>query len=904
MNLIKEFADLVKQTGGYASHQTALYFLGQQTQMPEELSIVCRKRLADKVVCGKKIRIYFVVGVSCKRTEICRIEDAEIKVSTIEQTLVDLVGLRAGGLTYLELGKYFLTLAYDLKQLIEAAVSDGDSCLKRTLFYTSWTGRATWKDFPGVLQRTPVKLYAKLNNDVSFWNRHLFIRFPKNALEEFPDGDLPLLPAPVCKRIELARYRPFRRYFADLKILPVFDLPDLSVHFSRFFKMFLGSLKNDPVPLFVQMAKNEGDYPQMIVNWVERQAEKKKLPDWFTAGAGEWIKMNLECKTLENAIQAVELAIRIKLHAIVLPHLNYINQLFSESRRFELINNLCETAWKNGELKTLDEYLIYLSAQITIHKAHDTLEIIADARRRFTRIPAASAAGLSYYAAIAFLAMHKFEESILETEACKSLYEKCPESCKDSQKLVGLEFVASHNFVVQGQLMKARSCVLNAYRIAKSKKIGKTMVVATLSNLTQIEYICGHFQTSIKFARQTLRKIPAEGIANRYPFIRMLLSAYIGIGDFYRAIMYGKKLLLIGQKIGSESRIQIAQLLLAHLYELYGQPAAAARTWKIWDEDSIAGQFPYLFPTFIQVKVTRLVFQGAVEEALLFLEKVTAKMTGASENSEPRQFLLHQLLMLGLLMFKTNRPDALSVFENARTIANNLDDCYEKSLLAVVMGSLFPRLISGGEITRKVEMLVNENAYDPFWFLYAAELLQRELPECKMYLQAHVEKTHEILLDHLFSLFPFLRKIVAKFLRNDKERKVRLIQSGNSRQISLKEFNELRPEQNIFFFDVVSGNWSLNKRNGNIKPITNAHKIFSALLVVKGNQVCLSELYQSVWGGQFDPEIDKPAVMTALNRCRKMLRDISPAIHLDWSSEKKSEMQITLKILVPWAVTL
>lgn len=903
-NLIKDFADVVKRTGGYASHLTALFFLGHLQEMPGELSIICTKRLANKVLLGKTIRMIFAQDLSEKNTNFCKIGISKLRVSTVEQTLVDLAASRIGDLSYLAIGKLFLTLNYDLKQLIQIAENEGDTSLKRVLFYTIWTGRADWHDFPGILKRMPVKLFATLEDETSCWNRHLFIRFPIEALHFFPvvePSDLPQLPSKVVKRIFLARYQPFRDYFAREKILPVFDLPALSGLFSGFFNEFLEGVRKDPQTVFAQVAGSGSEYPDMIIEWLENQAAKNKLPDWFINEAGDWIRLKLGQKTIENVVLAVELAIRLQLHALVLPHLPFINEVLTEARRFEQIDKLCELAWKKGELKTFDEILIYLSAMVMISKSHDALQMIADIRSSNPQIPEYISSELSYYAARSFLNINKFADSMREIEACKIFYERS----SNSQRLIGLELVASNIFLVNGQLKEAKNRVLNAYQIAKSAAIGKTMVSATLSNLTQIEYICGHFLSSIQFARQTLRKIPAmEATNTRFTIKRMLLSASIGIGDLPKALVYGKQLLKIGNTIGSESRILVSKLMLAHVYELYGQPATAGKIWKLWDESCILEKYPFLFPTFVQVKTARLVLNGAITEAMSLLSMAEEKMTGGQGTSEPKQFLLHQLIIKGLLQAKINDKIACCTFEKASQIAKTMDDCYEKALLHVVVGCLFPWLTSNGDLVANLKALVKEQAHDPFWFLYANNLYQREIPEGTKYLQAHVEKTHQGLLNNYKLRYPLLKKLISKLWKKSNERRVLMAQSGKTSLVSLQEFNSLTGEPNRLLFDVVSGEWSLYGRNGIVRPGTNAHKIVSALLVIKGNRIHLKDMYECVWGGKFDPETDKSVVLAALIRSRKILHDISPAICLEWGKGKNAGMEISLKIKIGWAALL
>jgi hypothetical protein len=382
------------------------------------------------------------------------------------------------------------------------------------------------------------------------------------------------------------------------------------------------------------------------------------------------------------------------------------------------------------------------------------------------------------------------------------------------------------------------------------------------------------------------------------------LAAYIGIGDLSNAMIQGTNLLELGEKIGSTQRIAFAKLMLAYLYELYGQPASAKQIWQTWDEDSIAAEFSFMYPTFIQIKVTRLVSLGNLKEAISLLTKATERMSCEQGKLEPKQFLLHHFLIQGLLMAKLQHEDAFSVFKKARSIADTLDDCYEKKLLVVVTGALFPEIINGSELARSLKFLLNKKAYDPLWFLYASELYQREIPEGNNYLQTHIEKTHKILLDNLVSRYPFLRKIVSKLLKEDQKRNVLLIQSGNAKMRLLRDIDKWHPSANVFFFDIANGKWSYQNRKGVVKLSANTHKILSALLIAKDNSVDLPDLYQTVWGMQFDSEIDKPAVMAALNRCKKVLKDISPSLNLDWSKKNSTEKKVTLKIKIPWAAFL
>lgn len=54
----------------------------------------------------------------------------------------------------------------------------------------------------------------------------------------------------------------------------------------------------------------------------------------------------------------------------------------------------------------------------------------------------------------------------------------------------------------------------------------------------------------------------------------------------------------------------------------------------------------------------------------------------------------------------------------------------------------------------------------------------------------------------------------------------------------------------------------------------------SNLLLAYPQPIETEALYRSVWGMEFDPECDLPAIKSALQRVRRLLKSLTPAVRL------------------------
>lgn len=899
---LQSLEKLVEQTNGFVSHLTALYFLGQSISPPEELTLFSSSRRPDKIIDGFKVRFIYSKNIGKKRTQNIHFGSKVLRVSTLEQTIVDLVDCRVNRLSVNEIARIFLVNKYDLKLLIEIAIAESDTHLKRVLFYLSWTARGSWKDFPDFLSRTPVKLFPGLCNSNSYWCKSLHLRFPVDVVSLFPDGVIPRqLPSNVEKRISLAAFAPFRSFFAKKKSLPVFDMPGFEKDFERFCMDFLEK-KDDKLAekVLSNLAKEENDIPFLILEWLQGKAERQKLPKWLIEFAETHIVELLRTERFERIVSAIDIALKLKLYKVALPFFKTIEKILAEKRRYDLIEKLLSHVWRNERFLSLEIAFSYLCALVMAEKNDDALEVITVIRKREDAGTDRVKADLAYYAALIYNHQKNFSQARLEINICKPFYQK--ESMHHA--LAGLEIINGSLYMVEGEFRKARKSFLNAYLLDKENDGANLIEIETLGNLSLLEFTIGHFNRSIEFGNKAMRKVASQkGSIRESSLLRVLIPAEVYIGNLPKAIMMAKQLSQVARKLDSQQLIRTAALFNCWLYELMGQPAVAEKFWAEWDEDVVYRSYPqHLFYPFIQLKLTRLIMNGFLDEAHALIFKEQKREAEDVKISSSKISVIQRLLLKGLIVAETNPELALIDFMKARKIADKIDEFYDSKRLTIILASFYPAMIAYRIVVQNLKSLLLENSYDPFWFLYAKALLKRNIPEGHEYVHQQSLLTPELLMARLMKNFPFLKRLIA---RNDclwKNRERLLISEEKQSLIGFENFRNRAKNSRVFVFDPKDGSWSYQKKHGNLTVFSNTCKILTCLILEKDKEISFSSLYQSVWGWKYDAEVDRTALLIALKRARTALLKISPAIKLSWNDGGEKQEIAKLEIKINWEV--
>lgn len=896
------YFDLIEQTEGYVSHLSALYFLGQMRLPPEEATLMTAVRRPERFIGETRIRFIHTRHISKKETLIVQIGKRSVKISTLEQTILDLVDYRLKNLGYLEISGLFLTLPYDVKSLINLAVKEGDTALKRVLFYLIWTARGGWKDFPGFIKRTPVKLFPDLRDGDSYWCSCLHLRFPKDVLSSFPEGVIPQqLSSELKRRISLAAYAPFRSYFAKKNLIPVFEMPVFEEDFEQFCRNFIEKKDDKLVDhLLKNLAKEDNDIPTLILDWLESQAEKQNLPKWFMKFAEKRIVELLRTGKFERIVSAINIAVQLKLNKVIFPFFKIVENVLAKERRFDLIEKLFSEVWQKERNLKLQDAFSYLCALVMAEKNDEALEVISVIRKRKDAGTKKVKADLAYYAALIYNYQKNFSQARNEINICRPYYQ----SKSIHHALAGVEIINGSLHMVEGEFRKARRSFLTAYQLDKENSEPNLIEIETLGNLSLLEFTIGHFNRSIEFGTKAMRNVASQkGSIREFSFLRVLIPAQVYIGNLPKAILLAERLAEVAKKMDSPQLIKTAALFHSWLYELMGQPAIAEKFWCDWDEDVVYQSYPqHLFYPFIQVKITRLIMNGFLDDAHTLMVKEQKRAAENSRIDPSKISVVQRCLLKGLILAEKNPELALIDFMEARKITDKMDNFYDSKRLTIILGSFYPAMIADSIVVHNLKSLLLENSFDPFWFLYAKALLKRNIPEGHEYVHQQSLLTPELLMARLIRNYPFLKRLVA---RNDclwKNRERLLIGADKQSLIGFENFGKRIHKNSVFVFDSKDGSWSYQQKHGKLTVFSNTCKILTCLIFEKANELPFSSLYQSVWGWEYETEVDRPALLVALKRAKVALSKISPAIKLSWYENDDKQEIARLEIKIDWEV--
>ena len=147
-NLFRKLKTILNLEGEYFSHSTALYLLGQLPSLPEHLTAVSHRRRRNRESLERPFTFIFHPKGKCRPTQTVPWQGMILPVSTLEKTLIDLVGDFDYSPPLLGLADLFATLPFQCGTLVNLARQSSDSALKRVSFLLAWTGRIEEKDIP------------------------------------------------------------------------------------------------------------------------------------------------------------------------------------------------------------------------------------------------------------------------------------------------------------------------------------------------------------------------------------------------------------------------------------------------------------------------------------------------------------------------------------------------------------------------------------------------------------------------------------------------------------------------------------------------------------------------------------------------------------------------------------
>ncbi len=907
--LVQELETLIEFDGEYLSHQTALFLLGQTSQLPDELTIVSPRRRRNRQVGSRPLVFVFHSPDRIKPVQAAAFGKVTLTVSTLEKTLVDLLLDMDRAPDLKTLAALFARIPYKPVSLLQLAKQTSDTVLKRAAWFMGWAGRATSNEIPfGSFKRTPIKLDPR-DEGGQIWDGRFFAKLPAFLFEIPPDPGPGDFDKEVLEWMELRSHPSLLGPMKEEGYLPLRGdnsppaVKWLNENFGRNFlrmspeeieKVLLGNIE-------VSVESDKRTFPIMFSRWLLDH------PETMEARREEilaWIRANLYSAALRSLEGALFYGNRFGLHEEVIASLAKNGYKLFTAGRFRLINNLC-MEYLDSQFP-LPHYIYVVAARSLARedRFEESIEVIDRGKLRFEAMEKAEleCGELAYAAGNVFRMMNRINEAMSELFLAREYFS----SAKDHVRLATADCSLGNIYFARGQTREARTHYLSALSVMRSLGI-KDSQASILGNIGLVEYSSGKFRHAQQYLSKAVALHKMLGNAwNESVASISLGKVLLSMGQFSRAMKILKEShhLRVLQK--HESGIFETAALMGWICDMLGK-SAAAKAW--WD------MVPPMDKTQIEPRA-KFVIMGLQAMTALFNCRFADAMTLYGN--------LFNFSMRGEDSKKIEAGDSLHGLGVSQALAGNpaapisLGEALEhfkenplKSqvfLLKIFVTLYFPEKFPKFSIPELVEHYLEIQAFDPFWGLYAQKLLETRLPEAVQFLEFHLRKTPPSMLQLMLTRIPALKAVIRK-LETRKNRTADIfthLVSGTPHQIGLEEYREWRKAYppNSFVFDGPAGIVAFKSNIAFLKPGSIPHGILNQLFTAFPHAVDVDALYRAVWGTEFDPECDPGAFKSSTQRLQKILRSVSPSVRLKRRRTRSQHGGIVLNLSCRWEAIL
>ncbi|HAE37448.1 MAG TPA: hypothetical protein DCG57_02280, partial [Candidatus Riflebacteria bacterium] len=238
----------------------------------------------------------------------------------------------------------------------------------------------------------------------------------------------------------------------------------------------------------------------------------------------------------------------------------------------------------------------------------------------------------------------------------------------------------------------------------------------------------------------------------------------------------------------------------------------------------------------------------------------------------------------GLAMHLQKKTSALQLFRQLPAMFFESSDQPFHLFVKVFLGLAFPAAFPEVDIDASLTRLNLTDYYEPVWIFAADQVYSYGSAAAIEMVKSHSDKLAPDLKSLLEQRFPAVRQFFKKRRGTKYARKnYTLIKNGTHTIVSEKHYQNFESEihRGTLIFNGVTGKLAFSKRVTSIKPGSILHRILACLLSAFPEDVPLEALYESVWGGKYEPEYARMAVKAAMLRLRKTLQQVCPTSRVD-----------------------
>ncbi|MFZ5951372.1 MAG: type IV toxin-antitoxin system AbiEi family antitoxin [Candidatus Rifleibacteriota bacterium] len=894
-NILSELESILRDTSDYLSHESAIFLHGFLEQMPERIIVVTDSRRRNRTLGNYRLDFIFHKEDKPRETQIFHDDGRQIRIASISQALTDLL-TDNHDLSLETVADFFSRIPCNTENLLKLAHKTANASFKRALFWCLWAGRLKYSDLPAKLDRTPVKIFpAEKDDDV--WEGSIQVFYPAKILSVKPC----IVPAGLPP--ELLDWQKIRQSTEVLEVsqrekwLPIAqDVREkqkklLDQCFSLQIKSYI---LNDFSNFLIRFHAPDEDcrLPVQFVDWVKKESA---FADQFKKEIKSWCREQLDIgntRLLDIAFQyandkpLIEAALK---KAAENPAAIYNSGL---SQGLEKLYKMAAHA----EIKVPRSVQVLLARIMARQNRFEEAFAIAEAAMHELSDPG-EITEVYYATGIIYRQAGKLNEAVEHLKIAAETAQKAGLSSKTPAILCAIGNI----YLVKSDLSLARKNYLKAFSSWKGDDCAP-LISNIQTNLGLVEFRCGNLKKSQKFFKLAANGFDRSGnLQGKITTATMLARIDIALGNLFPAL---EKLHLV-EKIQSEYSNDAEKReifsLLSLAYEMAGQPVSSDQYWSRSLECpdakiTSAAEFHIFFINGI-IKLLRGEFEAA-ESLFSGICEFGRKEKLSFQDISIAEFYL--ALSLHLQNKGQAKPIFLRLAENFPKSQEHPFQLFIKTWVAFN----YPDLSDPSDISGLLNRLNASEYYEPAWFFLAEKLNALGSKPTFEFVKIHFEKSTPEFILLLEQRFPFCRKLFNRLHGKGKgKNSFQLIESSKSSFISENQYQALlnSPGSGKLLFDASSGNLSFSGRNSSLKQGSILCRILTSLFSAFPEPLSIETLYETVWGGNYDKEMDKASVKAAILRLRRFLQKVCPSAQIK-AFGKENNVQLCLN--VPFAAII
>lgn len=939
--LCRRLWEILEGTRDYLSHETALSILGCADRLPPTLTIVSSGRRRSRRC--EEHDLAFVHHPATRHREVISLETGGhiLRVSSLEQTLVDLVtDLHLPGLRENQ-AYWFADLPYHLPRLIELARFAGETPLRRVLFWTLHAGRACWGDIPDDLTASPVKLFPAGDStsgsramaphskesgppspagESPVWESRLRMFFPREVLGCRSQS------APWSGNPQVQEWREFlckpsfQAWQVERGWLPIRNdpRPAQRQELERFFRQESDrAIREKPGALLAALcAHHLGEPPTtefspLILSWISSQDEL--LASWEAAVLSEARKLlrSADPRRFEAGLYHIQ---RLGRLDEALKVITTRGATLFQAGRLQVFAMVCRSAVASGRLLPSTVRNLYARVLGRFFQHDEALAAAGRGRGDAGKdVPGPLEKGdLAYTAGVIHLESGAYAEAQKELTKARRRYSTAGDTLRNGKVLIAL----GNLDVARGRYADARRWYLKGIALLRDDT-SEDLLAMLYNNLGYVEFRTGRFHR----ATRLLTKARAQYHTRGNPLVEATSlvtqgRATISTGNVPRAFGLFRKAHAIQNRNPGSGCPEETAALLAWSCDLQGLHAVSGPWWKRAGEatswpHTVQAQHcgalrnpgappPKAAATILTVRIMSALLAGHPEAARPLLEAIAN--LGKSLSLPPDEIAFHRYLH-GMVEFCAGSGKAFALF---RSTLESFVPTANPSLdhLIMLMGLLSaPSTALRASTGNVLQRLEADRLFDPLWPVYADRLSEFRIPQARSFLSAQAENTPLGLLSAFANRFPGAKRILQRVSRERRhDASLTIIRNGLSQACSpalrLKWLTMENPGS--LLFDKPTGKLRFHGKEASLRPGSYPHGLLTQLLAAFPKALPRSDLYRSVWGGDYDAECDAAGWKAAFTRLRATLRKLSPRIRLLRGEHPPDDETLTLEMGCSW----